>query len=188
MKSNKVIILCGPSGVGKATIEKFLFDDKDLNLSFSVSATTRDKREGEEDGKEYYFIDRNNFDKKIEANEFVEWNEHFSNKYGTLKSEIKRLQDAGHLPFIEVETFGAENIINQLGKENVISIFISPPSIEELEKRIRNRQTETDEQIKERMVKVSEELSKINLFDINVVNDVAETAAEETKDYILSRL
>ena len=188
MKSNKVILLCGHSGVGKATIENLLFKEKDLNLSFSVSVTTRDKRVGEEEGKAYYFTDETTFDKKIKNDEFIEWNEHFSNKYGTLKSEITRLQDNGFLPFIEVETFGAENIIKKLGAENVISFFISPPSIEILEERIRNRQTETEEQIKERMVKVSEEVSKIDLFDFNVVNDVVEVAAAEIKKHILERL
>ncbi len=188
MKSNKIVVLSGPSGVGKATVEKHLFNNKELKLALSISATTRDKREGETNGKEYYFISDEDFVGKINNNEFLEWNEHFSNKYGTLKSEISRLQEDGKIPFLEIETHGAENVIKELGDENVISIFLSPPSLEELEKRIRNRKTENDQQIKERMIKVEEEMSKINEFDFEVKNDIAKDAAEKIIEYIKGNL
>ncbi len=188
MNNNKIIVLSGPSGVGKATLGKFLFADKELNLGLSVSATTRKMRTGEVDGREYHFISKEDFDAKIENNDFVEWNEHFSNKYGTLKSEITRLHGINKLPFLEVETFGAKNIINKLGDENVISIFVSPPSIEELKHRIRTRGTETESQIQERMVKVEEELSKVGDFDFEVKNDIAEDAANKIIKYIKESL
>lgn len=178
---NKLVVFTGPSAVGKATIEKHLFEDKELKLKLSISATTRKPREGEVDGTHYYFITPEEFDKKIENNEFIEWNKHFSNKYGTLKSEIKRISNDGNIPFIEVEVIGAKNIIENNKDENLISIFIKPPSLEELEKRIRLRGSENEEQIIERMSRVKEELQYIDMFQYCIVNDNITKAVEEAK-------
>lgn len=168
---NKMILFTGPSGVGKSTIEEQLFNDKSLHLSLSISATTRKPRENEENGKHYYFLSPENFDKKIQNNEFVEWNSHFSNKYGTLKTEIDRIQKNGEIPFIEVEVNGAKNIIKNYGANNLVSIFIAPPSLEKLRERIIARGTENELQINERLSRVEEEMQYKDMFDHVVVND-----------------
>lgn len=182
--TKKLVVFTGPSAVGKATIEKELFADKDLRLKLSVSATTRQPREGEVDGVHYHFITHDEFDKKIAADEFVEWNEHFSNKYGTLKSEIKRIANDDFFPFIEVEVIGAKNIIRDYGDENIISIFIAPPSIEALRERLNQRGSETPEQIEERLSRVEEEMQYKGLFQHVVINDVLEDTIAEVKEII----
>lgn len=182
--NNKLIVFTGPSAVGKATIEKSLFEDSELRLKLSVSATTRKPREGEVDGVHYHFISHDEFDKKISNDEFVEWNAHFSNKYGTLKSEIKRISDDGNTPFIEVEVIGAKNIIENYGKDNIISIFIAPPSMESLRERMLNRGTETEAQIEERLSRVKEELGYKDLFAHVIINDEINIAINEVKEII----
>lgn len=182
---NKLIVFTGPSAVGKATIEKKLFNDKSLKLRFSISATTRQPRPGEVDGVHYHFMTHEEFDKKIAEDQFIEWNEHFSNKYGTLKSEIKRISDEGYSPFIEVEVIGAKNIIEEYGNDNIISIFIAPPSIDSLRERISERGTETPEQIEERITRVENELEYTHLFQNIVINDTVAHAAEQVKEIIL---
>jgi len=176
MITDKIVVFSGPSGVGKATIEKELFANKDLKLRLSCSATTREKREGEVDGIHYYFISEKEFDKKIIAREFVEWNEHFSNKYGTLKAELKRIFSHGEIPFIEVEPVGAKNIFDKFDKKDIISFFITPPSIEELKQRIVSRGTESGDQIDERMRRVQSELEYKKLFDHIITNDSVKSA------------
>ena len=178
---NKLIVFTGPSAVGKATIEKELFKDPKLKLCLSVSATTRNPREGEVEGKHYYFINKEEFNKKIKENEFIEWNEHFSNKYGTLASEIERISNEGKVPFMEVDVMGAKNIINNYPAEQIISIFIAPPSIEALEGRIEERATESSEQIRERLSRVKEELTYKKLFQHVVINDNVEAAVTQVK-------
>lgn len=181
---NKLILFTGPSAVGKATIEHYLFKDKELKLELSVSATTRAPRINERDGVHYYFISDEEFDKKIENDEFIEWNKHFSNKYGTLKSEITRIQNEGKTPFIEVEVIGAKNIIEKFGGDDIISIFIAPPSIEKLKERILGRGTESEDQVNERLARVEEELTYKEIFDHVVYNDVIEDAVNEVKNII----
>ncbi len=178
---NKLIVFTGPSGVGKATIEKELFDDKTLNLALSISATTRAPREGEVNGVHYYFLTSDSFDKGILNNEFIEWNKHFSNKYGTLKAEIERLKSEGLSPLLEIETNGAMNIINSTPRSELISIFISPPSIQELRNRIEERGTETFDQINERMNRAKEEMSHKDKFQYVIVNDDIDTVVQKIK-------
>lgn len=181
MLKDKIIIFTGPSGVGKATIEKELFKDKELKLTLSVSATTRKPREGEVHGEHYYFISHEEFDKLIAEDAFVEWNAHFSNRYGTLKSEMERIQKDGETPFLEVEVIGAKNILEKFDKKDILSIFIAPPSLEDLKDRIRSRGSETDEQLSERFSRVEEEMSHIEMFDHVVVNDKIKSAVEQVK-------
>ena len=185
---NKLIIFTGPSAVGKASIEKELFQNEELKLQLSISATTRKPREGEIDGMHYYFISSKEFDEKIKNNDFIEWNEHFSNKYGTLKSEITRIQKLNKIPFIEVEVIGAKNIINDYKDESIISIFIAPPSIEDLEKRMINRATETKEQIQERLCRVEKELGYKHIFDFVIINDEIKIASKKIKKIIQSEI
>ena len=182
--NNKLVVFTGPSAVGKATIEKGLFSDPSLKLQLSVSATTRKPRKGEIDGVHYHFITNEKFIEKIKSNEFIEWNEHFSNKYGTLKSEIKRISDLGHIPFIEVEVIGAKNIISDFNDEDITTIFIVPPSIENLRERMTERGTETSKQIEERLARVKEELTYKDMFQHVIVNDDVEKATNEVKEII----
>ena len=182
---NKLVLFTGPSGVGKSTIENYLFNDSELKLKLSCSATTRKPRNGEKNGNHYFFISEEEFDKKIANHEFLEWNAHFSNKYGTLKSEIQKILDSGYQPFLELETFGAKNVMQEYGEENIISIFLAPPSIEELKFRIINRGTENTEQIHERMTKVEEEMSQKRHFQHIVINHDVKQAISEIKKIIL---
>lgn len=188
MSKGKLIVFTGPSGVGKATIEHELFKDESLRLRFSVSATTRAARPGEVHGEQYFFIPRDEFDRRIANDEFVEWNEHFSNKYGTLKSEIDRIMNQGYNPFLEIEVVGAKNIINKFGKDEVISIFIAPPSVDALRDRIKKRGAETDVQINERISRVDEEMTYMSLFEHVVVNDDLDSAVEKVKNIIRGEL
>lgn len=185
---SKVILITGPSGVGKGTIEKELFKDEKLNLVFSVSATTRPKREGEIEGFHYFFIEKDEFFKLIEEDKFLEYNNHFDNYYGTLVSEVEKKLSQNKNVLIEVETNGAVNIINKLKQQKrediLISIFIVPPSMEELEARIRKRETETEEQIKKRLKKAEEELQYKLYFQHVIKNDNINIAVETIKKII----
>lgn len=181
---NKLVVFTGPSAVGKATIEKRLFNDESLKLRFSISATTRKPRPGEVDGVHYHFMSHEQFDEKIKNDEFIEWNEHFSNKYGTLKSEVERISSEGYKPFIEVEVIGAKNIIEQYGNENLVSIFIAPPTLEDLRKRMLERGTETQEQVNGRLDRVRHELEFTHLFQHVVVNDSIDNAVQQVKDIL----
>ncbi|MGL5617754.1 MAG: guanylate kinase [Metamycoplasmataceae bacterium] len=172
---NKIIIITGPSGVGKGTIEKELFKISDLKLALSCSMTTRKKREAEIEGKHYYFVDNNEFQKRVDNNEFLEYSKHFDHYYGTLKSEVDRLLQNGHNVIVEVDTIGAINIIKKFKEENkmniLISIFVEPPSIEVLEQRIRSRNSETDESIKLRLEKAKKEIKQTSDFMFIIINN-----------------
>lgn len=173
--TSKIILITGPSGVGKGTIEKELFKDSSLNLSFSVSATTRSRRIGENEGEHYHFITKEEFKELIKKNAFIEYNKHFDNYYGTLFDEVESKLKNGKNVLIEVEIIGAVNIIKKLRETNkediLISIFIEPPSIEELERRIRNRNTDNEEQIKKRLERAIEEIPYKKYFQ-NVVENI----------------
>ena len=175
---NKFIIFTGPSGVGKQTLEKRLFEATD-NLGFSVSATTRAPRKGEVHGEHYYFLSHDEFDQHIMNKDFLEWNEHFGNKYGTLKSEINRIQAENKIPLFEVETHGAKNIMMQFDDSEYVSIFIAPPSVEELRRRIIGRSSETEDEINTRIKRVNEEMGYKKFFDHVVINDEVDKAADE---------
>lgn len=181
----KIIILSGPSGCGKSTIIKRIMKQRpDLNLGFSVSATSRDPRPGETDGKEYYFISPEEFRKKIDNDELVEWEEVYSGTYyGTLKSEVKRLVDNGHTVVLDVDVKGGMNIKKIYG-EKALSIFVLPPSIEILEERLRGRATETEENIRKRLDKAELEISLSPNYDICIVNDNVDLVAPRVADTI----
>lgn len=184
----KAIIITGPSGVGKGTIEKELFKDKDLNLSFSISATTRPKRDGEIDGVHYYFISKENFLDLINQNKLLEYSEHFDNYYGTPISEVENKIKENKNVLIEVETVGAINIINHYEKLNklndLITIFIIPPSFKELKKRIKLRKSDDKQSIRKRMKKAKKELKCKKHFNHVVKNDNIKEAVNEIKNII----
>ncbi|WP_215772286.1 guanylate kinase [Mesomycoplasma hyorhinis] len=185
----KLIVLIGPSGVGKGSIEEILFQNPNLKIKLSVSATTRNKRPNEVDGKNYYFISKEDFKNKIKNNEFLEWNKHFNNYYGTLKSEVDNIIKEGYSPILEIETVGALNIMKMYEQANksdqLVTIFIAPPTFDDLKKRIISRKTDSHEQIQLRIDKSLEELSQQHKFQYIVVNKDLKVAAKEVEKIIL---
>lgn len=185
----KLIVLTGPSGVGKGSIEEILFQNPKLKIKLSISATTREKRVNEEYGKNYYFISKDKFKTKIENNEFLEWNKHFNNYYGTLKSEVDNIISQGFNPILEIETVGALNIMKMYQEANktneLITIFVAPPTFEDLKKRVINRQTDSEEQIKLRIQKALEELNEQDKFQYIVINKDLKQAAKEVEEIII---
>ncbi|MCF8296084.1 MAG: guanylate kinase [Saprospiraceae bacterium] len=179
----KLIIFSAPSGAGKTTIVKNLLD-VNKNLEFSVSACSRPKRNNEIHGKDYYFLSVDDFKSKIENNEFVEWEEVYCNQfYGTLKSEIERIWQKGNAVVFDVDVIGGLNLKKQFEK-NALAIFVMPPSIEELEKRLKNRSSEDDESISKRISKAKYELSFAEKFDITILNDDLKTAIEKANQIV----
>lgn len=185
---SKIIMITGPSGVGKGTIEKELFKDESLNIDFSVSATTRTKREGEINGKHYHFISKSEFEKLIKEDAFLEYSQHFNNYYGTPYKEVFDKINDGKNVLVEVETNGAVNIIKRLKEKNkddlLISIFIVPPSIDILKDRIIKRNSENEESLNDRLKRAKEELSYTKYFKHIVENDNLESAVKTIKEII----
>lgn len=174
----KVIILSGPSGVGKNTLGDSLLR-KFPQLAYSVSATTREKREGEVDGVDYHFISLEAFRKNIEDDEFLEWQEVYDGiYYGTLKSELDRINQSNQFPLLVIDVFGAINIMKNL-KIKPLSIFIDTVSIEVLKDRLTKRGTETEAKIAKRIEKASVEIHQKDHFDITIVNDDLKIAEQQ---------
>ena len=166
----KCIIFSAPSGAGKTTIVRALLDRFD-QLSFSISACSRQPRPNEIHGKDYYFLSAEEFRSKIKSNEFIEWEEVYEDHYyGTLRNEVERLWRDGKTVVFDVDVYGGIQLKKYFGA-NALSFFIEAPSLEELETRLRNRQTETEEKIQTRMQKAQDELEKKEQFDRVVVND-----------------
>jgi guanylate kinase len=184
---SKLVIISAPSGAGKTTIVKHLLDNG-LNLSFSVSATTRPLRGNEQNGKEYFFLSVEEFKKKIENDEFVEWEEVYNDIfYGTLKSELERIWANGNFVLFDVDVKGGIILKNKFGT-NSIAIFIMPPSVAELENRLIKRATDTPEKIKIRVEKAKNELKFADQFDSIIVNHQLDKAKEETLKIVSSFL
>jgi len=176
----KLIIFSAPSGAGKTTIVRHLLN-KDLNLEFSISATSRGKRHTETDGKDYYFLTPDEFRKKIENNEFLEWEEvYVGTYYGTLKSEVDRIRDKGQNVIFDVDVVGGCNIKKFYGNE-ALAVFVQPPSVTELRNRLILRSTDTPEVIEKRVAKAEYELTFSDQFDVIVVNEDIEKAFEESE-------
>jgi guanylate kinase len=181
----KLIIISAPSGAGKTTIVNSLLE-RELDLEFSISATTREPRGKEKHGEEYYFMSVEDFRDRIRKNEFIEWEEVYPDHYyGTLKSEVERIwSDRKHVVF-DVDVKGGINLKNIFG-EKAISIFIMPPSVRELEKRLLIRATDDQERIKVRVEKAMEEMKLAARFDHIVVNDNLEKARDEVFEIVES--
>ena len=180
----KIIIFSAPSGAGKTTIVKHLLS-VNPNLSFSISACTRDKRgRSEENGKDYYFITPEEFKKKIENDEFVEWEEVYEGAfYGTLKSEIERIWKSGKHVILDVDVKGGLSI-KQFYKERALAVFVKPPSIDELAKRLTARNTDSASSISSRVFKAKFELSFEDRFDKVIVNDDLPKACAEAEKLV----
>jgi guanylate kinase len=181
--TGKLIIFSAPSGAGKTTIVRHLLE-KNLNLEFSVSATSREPRQTETDGKDYYFLSKEEFKRKIEKDEFLEWQEVYSGiYYGSLKSEVERIRKLGKNVIFDVDVVGGLNIKKFYGNE-ALAIFVQPPSVEELRKRLISRSTETEEKIQMRIAKAEHELSFASQFDKLVTNNDLEQACREAENLI----
>ena len=180
---NKLIVVSAPSGAGKTSIVRYLLE-KNPNLSFSISATTRAKRDMETDGKDYYFITVPEFQKRIADGDFLEWQEVYHNQYyGSLKSEVDRLGAEGKVVIFDVDVLGGINIKKYYG-ERALSIFIQPPTVEDLKKRLVGRGTETPESLQKRLDKAAYELTFADQFDVVLINDVLEEARQKANDLI----
>jgi guanylate kinase len=176
----KIIILTAPSGSGKTSITRHLLQTFP-ELSFSISAATRNPRGSEKNGVDYYFISEEDFKKKIHENAFAEWEMVYEGKYyGTLKRELQRIWDLGKVPVLDIDVKGAIHVQQQY-PGNVLSLFIQPPSVEELRKRLESRGTETAESLNARVSKASYELSFSHSFSHVIVNDVLERPVQKLK-------
>jgi guanylate kinase len=183
-QKGKVIILVAPSGGGKTTIAKRLFQDFE-ELKFSVSATTRPPRADEEHGKHYYFLTDRDFEQKIESGEFLEWEEFYGGKkYGTLRSEVDKKLKSGYFVLLDIEVKGAVNV-KQIYGDECLSLFIQPPSIETLKQRLIDRGTEDNETLALRLQRAKEELTYADQFDQIIINDDLETAYKEVKEAVI---
>ena len=178
MSKGKLIIFSAPSGSGKSTIINYLLTQH-LNLAFSISATSRAPRGSERNGVEYYFLTPDEFRRRIAAGDFLEYEEVYADKfYGTLKSEVERLTTAGKNVLFDVDVVGGLNIKRFYG-ERALSVFIQPPSLAELRRRLEHRATDTPEVIESRLAKAEYELSFAPKFDRIVVNDELDRACQE---------
>lgn len=182
-KQGKLIVFSAPSGSGKTTIVKNLLTRK-LDLEFSISAASRNPRPNEVNGKDYHFISLDDFKGRIDRDEFIEWEEVYTNNfYGTLKSEVQRIWDLGKHVIFDIDVIGGLNIKKQF-PDNTLAIFVQPPSVEELKKRLEGRATETPEKIAMRVAKAEEEIQYAKKFDYILYNDVLEVAQNEAEELI----
>ena len=180
---NKLIIITAPSGAGKTSITKYLLEKSPV-LSFSISATTRNKRGQEVDGVDYYFLDAADFQQRITDNQFIEWEMVYEGVYyGTLKTELERIWNEGKVPMLDIDVQGAIHVQKQF-LVNSLSLFIEPPSVDVLKIRLASRGTETEESLHTRVNKAAYELSFKHHFDKVIYNDDLQKACEETEKVI----
>lgn len=179
----KCIIFSAPSGAGKTTIVHALLS-KNIGLSFSVSACSRDPRPNEINGKDYYFLGIEGFKNQIKNDAFIEWEEVYTNNfYGTLKNEIQRIWDNGKSVIFDVDVIGGLNLKKIFG-DKALAVFVQPPSFEELEHRLRLRSTESEDKINQRMSKARKELEYASQFDKILVNENLDTAIETAENWV----
>lgn len=183
MNNRKAILFSAPSGSGKTTIIREILKRFDC-FEFSISATSRPARQGEQNGVDYYFLTPEEFDKRVAEGQFLEWEEVYAGaRYGTLKSEIDRIWDNGHVIIFDVDVNGGMNIKKYFGSE-ALALFVMPPSIEVLEMRLRTRGTETEEAISKRLARSAAELKMADKFDVTILNDDLNRAVDETQRVI----
>lgn len=177
-------MISAPSGTGKSTIIKQVFDRGDVKLQFSVSATNRDPRPGEVDGESYHFLSTDDFRRHIAADDFVEWEEVYPGRYyGTLRSEIENKCNSGSDIILDIDVKGGLNVKRIFG-DRVRTIFIMPPSIDALRERLTSRATDSTEVIEQRLSRAGYEISQADKFDMVIVNDDLATAVDRTHDVI----
>ena len=171
-----LIVLSGPSGVGKGTVRKAIFESDDNDFQYSVSMTTRQKREGEVEGVDYYFRTREEFEALIEAGEMLEYAEYVGNYYGTPLAYVEKLRNEGKNVLLEITVEGAVQVKQKC--PDALSIFIIPPSMDELERRIRGRKSEPEEIIQQRLAKATKEMQMLGQYKYVICNDDVDLAAE----------
>ena len=180
---NKLLIFSAPSGSGKTTIVNHLLETFD-NLCFSISATSREQRQGEVNGVNYYFLTPDEFRKKIEDHAFIEWEEVYPNQYyGTLKSELQRLWAQNKHVIFDVDVVGGINI-KKMHPDRSLAVFVNPPSVEKLEERLINRHTEDKENLRKRIAKAEHELKYKDQYDMILINDDLEKAKKEAVEIV----
>lgn len=182
MERGMLIILSGPSGVGKGTVREELFKDESLNLAYSISMTTRRPRPAEKDGIDYFFVDEKTFIDKINGNGLLEWAKFVGNYYGTPKDYVEKLLDEGKNVVLEIEVQGALQVMKKC--PNALTIFLVPPSMEELERRIRGRRTESEDVVQERLGKARKEIATKDEYRYVVENDDVMSAKEKIAQII----
>lgn len=177
MKKGLLIILSGPSGVGKGTVRKQIQRCNEIDFVYSISMTTRAKRDKETDGVEYYFVTPEEFQRNIDNDNFLEWAEFVGNRYGTPKDKVEELRNQGKNVFLEIEITGATQVLSKVKDDRVISFFLMPPSLEALEDRIRKRKSETEEVIQKRLAKGAREMKMSKQYDHVIMNENVVRAA-----------
>lgn len=181
---NKMIIFSAPSGAGKTTLVRHLLEQEELELAFSISATSRAARGAEVDGKDYYFLSNDDFNTKIEKGAFLEWEEVYAGtKYGTLRSEIERLWDLGKNVIFDIDVVGGLNLKSLYG-DRALAVFVMPPDEVELEKRLRGRGTDSEDKIRQRMAKARKEIGRSDRFDHIILNRDLDKAKTEAKSLV----
>jgi guanylate kinase len=190
MNNGKLLVFSAPSGSGKTTIVKHLLQQTDLNLEFSISAATREPRGQEVDGKDYYFMSIEQFKKHIKAEDFIEWEEVYrDNFYGTLKTEVERIWAKGKNVIFDIDVAGGLRIKSKFPQET-LAVFVKPPSVDELKRRLKERSTESDDKINMRIAKAHVELATAPQFDTIIKNydlDIAKAEAYELVKRFISR-
>ena len=188
MKQGLLIILSGPSGVGKGVLRRKLMKDKDLDLIFSISMTTRPRRIKETNGKDYFFVSEDEFKQRIEKNDFIEYVEYCGHYYGTPKSFVDEMLSEGKNVLLEIEVAGATQVMKQYRGMYTLAVFLLPPDLRELERRIRLRNSETDDEIANRIAKAQEEMKLKDDYDVCLTNYTVKKTALRFKQAVLNRL
>lgn len=187
-KKGLLIVLSGPSGVGKGTVRKIVFKNESLNLAYSISMTTRSPRKKEKDGVDYFFVSKEEFLDRLDKDLFLEHAYFVGNYYGTPKEYVEELRNQGKNVFLEIEVEGAKQVLSKCNDDSVISIFLLPPSLQELERRIRGRKSESEEIIQERLNKARREINLKDNYQYAVMNDNVGKAAGEITRIIKNRM
>lgn len=182
-QKGKLIIFSAPSGSGKTTLVRHLLD-QDLDLEFSISATSRPPRGAEKHAKDYYFLNEEEFKAKVEAGDFLEWEEVYNGAlYGTLRSEVKRIWASGKHVIFDMDVIGGLNL-KQMYKDQALAVFVKPPSLEKLEERLRSRKTDSEDKIRQRLEKADRELQYAPQFDHILLNNDLSTAKTEAENLV----
>jgi len=179
LKRGLLIVISGPSGVGKGTVRDKFMNDPELNIAYSISMTSRKMRASEKEGIDYYFVTREQFEEAVKNGELLEWTEFVGNYYGTPLANVEKLRNEGKNVLLEIEVEGAMNVKEKC--PDAVTIFITPPSMEELERRIRGRRTEPEEIVQQRLAKAAREMGMVNQYKYIVCNDDAQEAADLIK-------
>ena len=188
MKKGLLIVLSGPSGVGKGTIRKQVFKDESLNLAYSISMTTRQPRNQEVDGVDYFFVSKEKFEDMIKNDESLEYTYFVGNYYGTPRGYVDELREKGVNVFLEIEVNGAHQVMSRVKDDGLVTIFLIPPSLAELERRIRGRKSETEDIILERLRKAKSEIDLSVNYQYVVKNDRLNEATKRISDIIKLRM